>query len=240
MPARVKIAPSILNVDFSCLLDEVRKVEKNADLLHMDIMDGHFVPNISFGLGILESLKGKVDLPFDVHLMVERPEKWIETFAEVGCEFLSFHLEAVLHLDRVINLIKEKDIKAGVALNPATPEITLDYILSKLDFVIVMAVNPGFGGQRFIPEVLPKIRNIRRLAEREGSKLDIAVDGGVNEITAERIVAEGANVLIMGSSIFKSPDPGKLIDSLKNRLCCENNQTLKVSKPDKGGFTRQN
>lgn len=224
MLAKIKIAPSILDADFSCLLEEVRRVEKKADLLHMDIMDGNFVPNISFGLKVLESLKGKVDLPFDVHLMVKHPEKWIEDFAKVGCEFITFHLEAALHVDRTVSLIKKKGVKAGIALNPGTSDIMLSYVLSKLDLVIVMGVNPGFGGQDFIPEMLPKIRNIRKLAERKSVNLDIAVDGGINEITAERVVREGANVLVMGSSIFKNPDPEKLIINLRRRL---NNKTRK-------------
>ncbi|MBE0477844.1 ribulose-phosphate 3-epimerase [Candidatus Aerophobetes bacterium] len=214
----MRIAPSILSADFSCLLDEIKKVEKNADLLHIDIMDGHFVPNISFGAGVLKSLKGKIKLPFDVHLMVRNPERWIEVFAEVGCEFISFHQEAAVHLDRVVNLIKKRGIKCGVALNPATPEVMLNYILSKLDLVVVMAVNPGFGGQEFIPGVLPKIRNMRKIAERENINLDIAVDGGINEVTAKKVVAEGANILIMGSFIFRHPDPGKLITELKNEF----------------------
>ena len=214
----IKIAASVLGADFSCLLDDLRKVEQSADFFHMDIMDGHFVPNISFGLDLVESLKGKVRLPFYVHLMVEYPERWIEVAAQSGCELISFHAEATVHMDRLVNSIKERGIKAGIALNPATPELVLEYILPKLDEVLVMAVNPGFGGQDFIPEVLPKIRAIRESAERRGMNLDIAVDGGINETTAEKVVKEGANVLVMGSSIFKVSDPQTLIVSLRNRL----------------------
>jgi len=215
---KIKIAPSILGADFSCLLDEVKRVEENSDLLHIDIMDGHFVPNISFGLGVVESLKDKVSLPFDVHLMVERPERWIGPFSKMGCELISFHLEATAHPDRVVNLIREEGAKVGVALNPATPEVTLNYILPKLDLVLVMSVNPGFGGQEFIPEVLPKIRSVRELADKRGANLDIAVDGGINEITARKVVKEGANVLIMGSCIFRNSDPEKLISNLRAKL----------------------
>jgi len=215
---KLKIAPSILGADLGCLLNEVKKVEKDADLLHIDVMDGHFVPNITFGLNVVKSLKGKVNLPFDVHLMVEEPERWIEAFAEVGCEFISFHIEATVHPGRLINYIREKGSRVGIALNPATPECLLNYILPRVDMILVMTVNPGFGGQDFLPEVLPKIRTISRNAEKEGVDIDIAVDGGINEVTAEKVVKEGANVLVMGSYIFKSPDPGKLIVNLKNKL----------------------
>ncbi len=215
---RIKIAPSILSADFSCLLDEIKKVEKNADLIHMDIMDGCFVPNISFGLGVLKSLKSKTSLPFDVHLMVEHPEKWIESFCEIGCEYISFHAEVAVHLDRLVDSISKKGVKVGVALNPATPEVVLDYVFSKLDQVLVMGVNPGFGGQKFIPEILPKIRIIREKANKKNINLDIAVDGGMNEVTAKQVVEAGANIIIMGSFIFKSSDPQKLIINLKNEL----------------------
>jgi len=215
---KLKIAPSILGADLGCLLNEVKKVEKDADLLHIDVMDGHFVPNITFGVNVVKSLKGRVNLPFDVHLMVEEPERWIEAFAEVGCEFISFHIEATVHPGRLINYIREKGSRVGIALNPATPECLLNYILPRVDMILVMTVNPGFGGQDFLPEVLPKIRTISRSAEKEGVDIDIAVDGGINEVTAEKVVKEGANVLVMGSYIFKSPDPGKLIVNLKNKL----------------------
>ena len=218
MPCKVKIAPSILGADLSCLLQEIKKVEKDTDLLHIDIMDGHFVPNISFGPGILESLKDKVNLPFDIHLMVDHPERWVEPFTEVGCEFITFHAEATAHLDRVVNLIKKRGVKAGVALNPATPEVVLNYILSKLDLVLVMAVNPGFGGQDFLPGILPKVRAIREIAEKKGINLDIAVDGGINEVTAEKVVKEGATILVMGSYLFRASSPQKLILSLKKKL----------------------
>lgn len=218
MPEGIKIAPSMLSADFGQLLDEIRNIEKDAHLLHIDIMDGHFVPNISFGLGVLESLRGKVGLPFDVHLMVEYPERWIEPFADVGCEFISFHSEVAPHADRIISLIKKKGVKAGVALNPATPEDVLRYILSKLDMVLVMSVNPGFGGQQFIPEVLPKISSIRRAAHQRNLNLDIAVDGGINQDTARKVVNEGANILVMGSFLFNHPEPEKLIGSLRNEL----------------------
>jgi len=216
--SRIKIAPSILAADFSNLLNEIKKVEKEADLLHIDIMDGHFVPNITFGPGILKSLKSETSLPFDVHLMVEYPEKWIQPFAEIGCECITFHVEVTPHLDRVINSIKNRGMKVGIALNPATPHFLLEYVLSKLDTVLVMTVNPGFGAQELIPEVLPKIRAIREIAQRRNLTLNIAVDGGINEDTAIQVIREGANILIMGSSIFGSPDPQTAIVNLKRNI----------------------
>lgn len=215
---KIKIAPSILAADFSRLLDEIKKVEGEADLLHIDIMDGHFVPNITFGPGVLKSLKNEISLPLDVHLMVDYPEKWIEPFARIGCEFLTVHAEATVHLDRVINLIKATGMKAGVALNPATPTVFIDYILSKLDLVLLMTVNPGFGAQSFIPDVLPKIQIVRESAKRRNLALDIAVDGGINEVTALRVVQKGANVLIMGTSVFTSADPKKAIINLRSKI----------------------
>ena len=215
---RIKIAPSILAADFSRLLDDIKRVEKEADLLHIDIMDGHFVPNITFGPGLLRSLKGEVNLPFDVHLMVDYPERWIEPFAEVGCEFITVHVEAASHLDRLVNFIKKRGRKAGVALNPTTPESAVEYIIPKVDLVLVMTVNPGFGAQKFIPEVLPKISAIRKIAERKNPDLEIAVDGGINEVTSRQVVEKGANILVMGSFIFNSSNPEDLIINLKRKL----------------------
>ena len=221
MSRKLKIAASILGADFSCLLEEVKKVEKSVDLLHVDVMDGHFVPNISFGLEVVKSLKDKVNLPLDIHLMVEQPERWIDPFAKIGCEYITFHIEATVHSNRLVNLIRKKGIKAGVALNPATPENLILYLLPKIDMVLVMTVNPGFGGQELLPEVLPKIRSIRKNAEKMGFNIDIAVDGGINNLTAEKVVREGANVLIMGSYIFNSSVPEKVLFDLKNKLITE-------------------
>jgi len=214
----LKIAPSILASDFSCLLSDVKKVERKADILHFDIMDGHFVPNITFGPGVVRALRGKINLPFDIHLMVDNPEKWVKPFAEIGCEFLTVHLEVSMHLDRLISSIKGEGVKAGVALNPATSLCNLEYILPRLDLVLLMTVNPGFGAQRFIPEVLPKIKNLRQMAKKRGTQLDIAVDGGINGETAERVVEAGANVLVMGTSIFGTSDPEKAILNIKKKI----------------------
>jgi len=214
----LKIAPSILASDFSCLLSDVKKVEQKADILHFDIMDGHFVPNITFGPGVVRALREKINLPFDVHLMVDNPEKWIKPFAEIGCEFLTVHLEAAVHLDRLVSSIKGEGIKAGVALNPATSLCNLEYILPRLDLVLLMTVNPGFGAQKFIPEVLPKIKNLRQMAEKRGVQLDIGVDGGINGKTAEKVVKAGANILVMGTSIFGAPDPKKAILDIREKI----------------------
>jgi len=214
----LKIAPSILASDFSCLLSDVKKVERKADILHFDIMDGHFVPNITFGPGVVRALRGKINLPFDIHLMVDNPEKWVKPFAEIGCEFLTVHLEVSMHVDRLISSIKGEGVKAGVALNPATSLCNLEYILPRLDLVLLMTVNPGFGAQRFIPEVLPKIKNLRQMAKKRGTQLDIAVDGGINGETAERVVEAGANVLVMGTSIFGTSDPEKAILNIKKKI----------------------
>ena len=215
---KIKIAPSILAADFSCLLEEIKKIEEEADLLHIDIMDGHFVPNITFGPEVLRLLKKEVHLPFDVHLMVEYPERWIEPFREIGCESLTIHVEAAVHLDRVVGLIKSNGMKSGVALNPATPVCFLDYVLSKLDTVLLMTVNPGFGAQSFIPEVLPKIQTMRAIIEKKNLNLDIAVDGGINENTAFQVIEKGASILIMGTSIFGNTDPRKAIINLKSKI----------------------
>ncbi len=214
----LKIAPSILASDFSCLECEVKKVERKADIIHFDIMDGHFVPNITFGPGLVRALRKKTNLSFDVHLMVDNPEEWIEPFAKIGCEFLTVHLEVARHLDRLISSIKEKGVKAGVALNPATSLCNLKYILPKLDLVLLMTVNPGFGAQNFIPEVLPKIKDLRQTAEKRDIQLDIEVDGGINGETAEKVVNAGANILVMGTSIFGMPDPEKAILDIKEKL----------------------
>lgn len=211
----IKIAPSILGADFGTLLADVERVEQFSDFLHMDIMDGHFVPNISFGPGIIKSLKGRISLPFDVHLMVDRPQDWIDTFAEIGPDWIVFHMEATVHADRLVDAIHNKGIKAGIALNPATPETSMDYVFSKLDMVLVMTVNPGFGGQSLIPAVLPKIRAIREMANKLNPDLDIGVDGGINADTARQVIEAGANVLVMGSAAFKAEDPGTLIQNIR-------------------------
>lgn len=207
-----KISPSILSADFSNLLKEVKEAEKGgADLLHIDVMDGHFVPNITIGTLILKSLYEKTKLPFDVHLMITNPDNYIKDFADVGAEIITVHAEACLHLNRTIQLIKEQkiknqdyNVKAGVALNPHTPICLIENILEDIDLLLIMTVNPGFGGQKFIQTMLPKIKKARKIIEKRGLNIDIEVDGGINEKTAKLVVDNGANILVAGNAVFKS------------------------------------
>ncbi|MFA4884341.1 MAG: ribulose-phosphate 3-epimerase [Desulfotomaculaceae bacterium] len=203
----VKIAPSILSADFTALLQDVLKVEEaGAEYLHIDVMDGHFVPNITVGPLIVKALRPKSNMLFDVHLMIENPGLYIEEFIQAGADLVTVHAESVNHLHRIVSLIKEKGARAGVALNPATSPAVIEYILPLVDLVLLMTVNPGFGGQAFIPEVLPKITTVRKMLERCGSSAEIQVDGGINRETAAGVVNAGANVLVAGSAIFGSGD----------------------------------
>ena len=199
----LKIAVSLLCADFSRLGEEVKNAEKEgADLIHWDIMDGHFVPNITFGPAIVQALRNKTKLPFAVHLMIENPYNYTKKFAETGSDIIYVHAEACDHLQHTVRAIKELGVKVGVALNPATPLNAIEYVLDDLDFVLLMTVNPGFGGQEFIPAVLPKVREARRMVEARGLNVDIAVDGGINEKTAPLVVEAGANVLVIGFAIY--------------------------------------
>lgn len=212
----VKIAASLLRTDFSCLYEEIRKVEKEADSLHFDIMDGHFVPNITFGPEVVASLRERVNLPFEIHLMVENPEEWIIPFARAGGDLITIHMETSYHLDRLINLIKKEEKKVGIALNPATPLCGLEYVLSQLDLVLAMTVNPGFGAQDFLPSVLPKIKNLRRMAKEQGLSFEIEVDGGINEDTAGQVIEAGSSTLVVGTAIFEASEPREAIRRLKS------------------------
>jgi ribulose-phosphate 3-epimerase len=212
----VKIAPSILSADFSKLGEEISDVEKGgAELIHVDVMDGHFVPNITIGPLVVESIRPITKLPLDVHLMIENPDQYIESFAKAGADYITVHVEACRHLHRTIQLIKSFGVKAGVVLNPATPVQLIEPIIEELDIVLLMSVNPGFGGQKFIPSVLNKIKQVRDLAKQKGVKLEIEVDGGVNEQTARLCVEAGATILVAGSAVYNQEDRGKAISILK-------------------------
>jgi ribulose-phosphate 3-epimerase len=212
----LQIAPSLLSADFARLGEAVALAERaGADLIHFDVMDGHFVPNITIGPPVLKSLARVSRLPIDVHLMIEHPDRYIEAFVEAGAANITVHVEAVVHLHRVVHLIKSLGVKAGVALNPATPVAALDEIAGDVDYVLVMTVNPGFGGQTFIQRSESKVRAVRELLRREGSSAPIEVDGGIDVHTAPRIVAAGADILVAGNAVFGSADPERAIRDLR-------------------------
>lgn len=205
--ARIEIAPSILACDFSRLAEEVRAVEQGgADVIHVDVMDGHFVPNISIGIPVVESLSKATRLPLDVHLMIDRPEEYIEEFVRAGASRVLIHEEATVHLDRVLSMIREFGAEAGAAINPATPVVMLSEVLHKVDTVLVMSVNPGFGGQKFIPGALEKIRQLNQWRARYNGAFRIEVDGGVDADNAAELAQAGANTFVAGTSIFHTPD----------------------------------
>ncbi len=212
----IKIAPSILASDFSRLGEEIEKVQKaGADYIHVDVMDGAFVPNITIGQPVVESIRKVTRLPLDVHLMIHNPDAHIETFAKAGADIICVHQEVCPHLDRTINFIKSTGAKAAVSLNPATPVETLENILHLLDMVLIMSVNPGFGGQEFIPYSIDKVRKLRKMADALNPDMDIEVDGGISPDNISKIAAAGANVFVAGSSIYKADDPAKAIRMLK-------------------------
>jgi ribulose-phosphate 3-epimerase len=213
------IAPSILSADFSRLGEEVQAVEKaGADYIHVDVMDGHFVPNITIGPLVVEGVKKATKLPLDVHLMIENPDQYIEAFAKAGANIITIHAEAVTHLHRSIQIIRDAGCRAGVSLNPATPIDVLEYVLTDLDMVLVMTVNPGFGGQKFIPATLSKIRSLREMIESRGLKIDIEVDGGINPDTIKKVSEAGANVFVAGAFVFNSKNYADAIAALRNGI----------------------
>ena len=213
----IKISPSILSADFSKLGEEIHNVEKaGADYIHIDVMDGNFVPNITIGNEVVKSLRKTSALPFDVHLMINNPDAHVKAFAEAGSDIITIHAEASNHLDRSLALIKSFGKKAGVSIVPSTHEDVLDYVLEKLDLILVMTVNPGFGGQKFLDSQLKKIENIRKKISQSGRKIELEVDGGINQETAKLVVAAGADVLVSGSYIFGSKNYSEAISKLRN------------------------
>jgi ribulose-phosphate 3-epimerase len=211
----MKIAPSILSADFAALGEAIARVEAaGADLLHVDVMDGHFVPNLSIGPPVIESIRKRTRLPLDVHLMIEEPERWVEIYIKSGADYVTVHVEAATHLERTLALIREAGARSGVALNPSTPPEVLQYVLDDLDLVLVMSVNPGFGGQSFIPTAYEKIRRIRALLGDRPVLL--SVDGGVKADNAGPLAQAGATVLVAGSAIFGAPDPGAALAGLRS------------------------
>ena len=212
----IKLAPSILSADFSNLLEDVKTVEKaGVEYLHIDVMDGHFVPNISIGPLVVQALRNKSKLIFDVHLMIENPDLYIDDFVQAGADILTVHVEAAHHLHRIIQKIKEKGIKAAISLNPATPLCSVEFMLPYVDMILLMSVNPGFGGQKFIPEIIPKIKALRKMLDEQNLEVDIQVDGGINKATAPLVVQAGANILVAGSAIFGAPNVGEAVAELR-------------------------
>lgn len=208
----VEFAPSILAADFACLGDAIRAVERGgASLLHVDVMDGHFVPNISIGVPVVASLRKATRLQLDVHLMIENPEQYIEAFADAGADMISVHQEATPHLDRALTMIREHGCKPGAVINPATPVMMLSEVLGKVDHVLVMSVNPGFGGQAFIPEATDKIRELREIRDRQHYGYRIEVDGGIGPENVAEVVRAGAQILVAGTSVFHKADPANAI-----------------------------
>ena len=216
MQQAVRIAPSILSADFARLGEEVREVDQaGADWIHIDVMDGHFVPNITIGPDVVRALRPHSDLPFDVHLMIAPTDPYLEAFAEAGADILTVHAEAGAHLHRTIQHIKSLGKKAGIALNPGTPAQTVQPLLGEIDLVLVMTVNPGFGGQSFIPGQLDKIRELRARIDASGRAIDLEVDGGINNTLAPQTIAAGANTLVAGSATFSGGNYGENIAALR-------------------------
>lgn len=212
----VRIAPSILSADLGRLGDEIRDAETaGADWIHVDVMDGRFVPNITLGPIVVAAARRATRLPLDVHLMIVEPERYLEAFAEAGADVISVHEEACVHLQRTLSQIRSLGKRAGVVLNPHTPEAALDYVLDDVDLILVMSVNPGFGGQSFLPAVLPKLSALRKRIDARGLSIDLEVDGGIAPATARRVVEAGARVLVAGNAVFGKPDRAKAISEIR-------------------------
>jgi ribulose-phosphate 3-epimerase len=212
----IKIAPSILSADFCHLAEEIRKVEAaGAELIHIDVMDGHFVPNITVGPLVVKACRQATGLPLDVHLMIENPDRFIPDFARAGADIITIHVETVKNLAADIELIRQNNVKPGVVVNPDTPVESVFHVLDKVDMVLLMSVNPGFAGQKFMPVVLGKIRELKKIVERRALNVDIEVDGGINAETAKEVIKAGANILVAGSAVFGSSDYAAVIRQLK-------------------------
>jgi ribulose-phosphate 3-epimerase len=212
----LKIAPSLLSANFAALDRDIAAAERGgADMLHVDIMDGHFVPNLTMGPPVVKAIRKVATVPLDVHLMIEEPDRYIEAFVQSGAAMVSVHVEVLPHLHRTLQLIRSLGVKAGVALNPSTPVVALEEVVNELDHVLVMSVNPGFGGQTFIPRSESKIRAVRSMLDRAGSAAAIEVDGGIDASNAARVVAAGADILVAGHSIFSTGDPERATRELR-------------------------
>ena len=215
----MKLAPSVLSADFANLLNSCKKVENaGCEYLHLDVMDGHFVPNITFGAPIIKSLRKDINMVFDAHLMITDPDKFIPDLVDAGCDIITVHQEACTHLHRTIQNIKSYNVKAGVVLNPATPVEMIKHILPDVDMVLLMSVNPGFGGQKFIPEVLEKVKTLRKMIDERGLDIEIEVDGGVNSQNIKSLVDAGADVLVAGSAISNNEDIDLAVMNLRNAV----------------------
>jgi ribulose-phosphate 3-epimerase len=214
-----KIAPSILSADFTKLGEEIKAVEKaGADYIHIDVMDGHFVPNITVGPMIVRAAQKATDLPLDVHLMIENPELYIDDFVRAGSDLITVHAETATHLHRLLDVIRDAGLKAGAALNPSTPLGSIEYVLGQLDMVVLMTVDPGFGGQSFIPEILPKIRELKKMIIQKGMDLDIEVDGGINVKNIGEAAQAGANIFVAGNAIFSSTNYAETISMMRKKI----------------------
>ena len=215
----IKISPSILSADFSRLGEHIKQLEEcGADMIHIDVMDGMFVPNISFGIPVIKSIRKLTKLPFDVHLMIEEPSRYIEDFVNSGADIITVHYETDRHIDRTINYIKSFGVKAGVALNPATPVECIKHLISNLDMVLIMSVNPGFGGQKYIEYCSDKIKEVRALADIYNKDIMIQVDGGIDAGNIQEVVNSGANVVVAGSAVFKNDEIEKNIKALRSGI----------------------
>lgn len=220
MSTEVIIAPSLLSADFAHLAEEIKRVEEaGARLLHIDVMDGHFVPNLTVGPPVVESVRKVTDLPLDVHLMIDNPERYIDSFVQAGADWISVHYEATPHIHRALQMIKAYGhVEVGIALNPSTPLAVLAHLLEELNFVLLMTVNPGFEGQAYITQMTEKIKHLKQVLDRRGLEIKIEVDGGLNENLAKEVVRAGAQILVAGSAIFRTPDPAKAFLKIKDEV----------------------